>query len=185
MDVAAGKRVLVTGAASGFGLCATRLLSELGNRVLAGVLNDDQLSRMRCEFPQESDQVEIFKLDLTSSEDVERAGELEIDVMVNNASFGAQVPFRRVHSAWFVTFSKSTYSGPSTRRSACWWDDSVTSTMNRFAAVHAISFVTCNIIHLTNWIFNGIPERFPGLTTIWIESGLAWIPFLMQRLDHE
>ncbi len=32
---------------------------------------------------------------------------------------------------------------------------------------------------------NGIPERFPGLKTIWIESGLAWVPFLMQRLDNE
>ncbi|MBV1902696.1 MAG: amidohydrolase, partial [Marinosulfonomonas sp.] len=32
---------------------------------------------------------------------------------------------------------------------------------------------------------NGMPERFPKLKTIWIESGLAWIPFLMQRLDNE
>ena len=32
---------------------------------------------------------------------------------------------------------------------------------------------------------NGIPERFPGLKTVWIESGLAWVPFLMQRLDNE
>ncbi|MEU7144623.1 amidohydrolase family protein [Nocardia sp. NPDC046473] len=70
------------------------------------------------------------------------------------------------------------HAGPS-------WGDSMTSTMNRFTAVHAISFVTCNITHLTNWLFNGIPERFPGLKTIWIESGLAWLPFLMQRLDHE
>lgn len=70
------------------------------------------------------------------------------------------------------------HAGPS-------WGDSMTATMNRFTAVHAISFVTCNITHLTNWIFNGIPERFPKLKTIWIESGLAWLPFMMQRLDHE
>ena len=38
---------------------------------------------------------------------------------------------------------------------------------------------------LTNWIINGLPERFPNLKVIWVESGLAWIPFMMQRLDHE
>jgi predicted TIM-barrel fold metal-dependent hydrolase len=38
---------------------------------------------------------------------------------------------------------------------------------------------------MTNWITNGVPERFPKLKVIWIESGLAWLPFLMQRLDNE
>jgi predicted TIM-barrel fold metal-dependent hydrolase len=38
---------------------------------------------------------------------------------------------------------------------------------------------------MTNWVLNGLPERFPKLKVIWIESGLAWIPFLMQRLDTE
>ena len=37
---------------------------------------------------------------------------------------------------------------------------------------------------MTNWVWNGIPEKFPELNTIWIESGLAWVPWLMQRLDH-
>lgn len=65
------------------------------------------------------------------------------------------------------------------------WGDSMTSTMNRFTAVHAMSFVTCNMTHMTNWLINGVPVRFPNLKTIWIESGLAWLPFMMQRLDHE
>jgi predicted TIM-barrel fold metal-dependent hydrolase len=56
---------------------------------------------------------------------------------------------------------------------------------NRFLSMHAISFVYFNMIHLTNWVINGIPERFPKLKTIWIESGLAWVPFMMQRLDSE
>jgi predicted TIM-barrel fold metal-dependent hydrolase len=65
------------------------------------------------------------------------------------------------------------------------WGDTMTSTMNRFLSVHAMSFVTCNMMHMTNWIVNGLPERFPKLKVIWIESGLAWVPFMMQRLDHE
>jgi predicted TIM-barrel fold metal-dependent hydrolase len=38
---------------------------------------------------------------------------------------------------------------------------------------------------MANWIVNGIPERFPKLKVVWIESGLAWIPFMMQRFDNE
>lgn len=64
-------------------------------------------------------------------------------------------------------------------------NDSMTSTMNKFLSAHAISFVTCNMTHLTNWVINGLNERFPALKVIWIESGLAWGPFMMQRLDHE
>jgi uncharacterized protein len=65
------------------------------------------------------------------------------------------------------------------------WGDRSMSTMNRFIGMHAISFVMCNIVHMTNWVLNGLPERFPKLDVIWIESGLAWIPFVMQRLDNE
>ncbi len=70
------------------------------------------------------------------------------------------------------------HAGPS-------WKDTMTQTMNRFLSVHAMSFVTCNMTHMTNWIINGLPERFPKLKVIWVESGLAWIPFMMQRLDSE
>jgi uncharacterized protein len=34
-------------------------------------------------------------------------------------------------------------------------------------------------------VLNGIPERFPKLKPIWVESGIAWVPFLMQRLDDQ
>ncbi len=57
--------------------------------------------------------------------------------------------------------------------------------MNKFLSVHALGFVLYNMVHLTNMIVNGIPERFPNLKIIWIESGLAWLPFLAQRLDNE
>jgi predicted TIM-barrel fold metal-dependent hydrolase len=65
------------------------------------------------------------------------------------------------------------------------WGDQSMQQCNRFISMHAISFVYFNLIHLTNWIVNGLPERFPKLKVIWIESGLAWAPFLMQRLDSE
>ena len=51
--------------------------------------------------------------------------------------------------------------------------------------MHGLGFPFYNILHMTNWVTNGMGERFPKLPVIWIEGGLAWIPFLMQRLDHE
>lgn len=65
------------------------------------------------------------------------------------------------------------------------WDDKAFATMNRFISVHALGFVFYNMVHCINWVINGLPERFPKLKVIWMESGLAWIPFVMQRMDNE
>lgn len=65
------------------------------------------------------------------------------------------------------------------------WNEPSMAMMNKFISVHALGFSISNMIHMTNWIMNGMPERFPKLKLIWIESGLAWVPFLMHRLDHE
>ena len=65
------------------------------------------------------------------------------------------------------------------------WQEQSMEMMNKFISVHAIGFVFYNMVHLTNWIMNGLPERFPKLKVSWIESGLAWVPFMMQRLDNE
>jgi hypothetical protein len=70
------------------------------------------------------------------------------------------------------------HSGPN-------WLEPVFRSCNRFLAVHALGFSFYNILHCTNWVVNGMGERFPKLPVIWIEGGLSWIPFLMQRLDHE
>jgi predicted TIM-barrel fold metal-dependent hydrolase len=65
------------------------------------------------------------------------------------------------------------------------WSDPSFQQLNRFIGMHALSFVHFNMIHMTNWVLNGLPERFPKLKVIWIESGVAWLPFVMQRLDSE
>jgi uncharacterized protein len=66
-----------------------------------------------------------------------------------------------------------------------WGGDRTMELCNRFIAVHALGFTWYNVVHLTNWIVNAMPERYPKLKVLWIESGLAWLPFLMQRLDNE
>jgi len=64
------------------------------------------------------------------------------------------------------------------------WNDQALSVTNRFISVHALGFMWFNMVHMTNWVVNGLPERFPKLKVMWIESGLTWAYCLMQRLDH-
>jgi predicted TIM-barrel fold metal-dependent hydrolase len=95
--------------------------------------------------------------------------------------------FRAVnHDSYMPLYSAIQATGkPLAFHSGFHWGDQSMQQCNRFISMHAISFVYYNIIHLTNWIINGLPERFPKLKVLWIESGLAWVPFLMQRLDSE
>lgn len=65
------------------------------------------------------------------------------------------------------------------------WAERGLEQLNRFLSVHALGFPLYNMIHLTNIVINGIPERFPKLKFIWLEAGVAWVAFLMLRLDNE
>ncbi|MGE0744439.1 MAG: amidohydrolase family protein [Rhodospirillales bacterium] len=57
--------------------------------------------------------------------------------------------------------------------------------LNRFVSAHALSFSLCNMVHMANWVMNGLNERFPKLKVVWIESGIAWLAFMTQRFDNE
>ncbi len=56
----------------------------------------------------------------------------------------------------------SFHSGPS-------WSEPVFKACNRFLSVHALGFSFYNILHCTNWVINGMGERFPKLPVVWIE----------------
>ena len=90
------------------------------------------------------------------------------------------------HNAYMKLYALMEETGkPFAFHSGFNWNDPSFLQLNRFISMHALSFVHYNLIHMTNWIINGLPERFPKLKVMWVESGLAWIPYLMQRLDHE
>jgi predicted TIM-barrel fold metal-dependent hydrolase len=65
------------------------------------------------------------------------------------------------------------------------WADRFFSTTNKFLVAHAFGFTMFNALACANWVINGMNERFPKLKVIWIEGGVAWVPWLMQRLDNE
>ena len=73
----------------------------------------------------------------------------------------------------------SFHSGPN-------WGEPIFKSCNRFLVGACARLLLLQHRSIcTNWVINGMGERFPKLPVIWIESGLAWVPFLMQRLDHE
>lgn len=94
--------------------------------------------------------------------------------------------YKPVHDNAFVkTYALLEEMGlPLSFHAAYCWNEQSLQTQNRFLGVHALGFMWFNMVHMTNWIVNAMPERFPKLKTMWIESGLTWAYCLAQRLDH-
>lgn len=80
--------ILITGSSSGFGLATAKLFLHHGWNVIATMRTPDP-----SLFPQ-SDNLTILPLDVTNSASIERVAEQikQVDVLVNNAGFGAPVP---------------------------------------------------------------------------------------------
>lgn len=94
---------------------------------------------------------------------------------------------KAVHDNAYMRFYKMVEETgkPLAFHAAYHWNDTSLASCSTFLSVHALGFSWCNIVHATNWVLHGMSERFPKLKVIWIESGLAWVPFLMQRLDDQ
>ncbi len=52
-------------------------------------------------------------------------------------------------------------------------------------AAHAIAHPFSMIANLVSMIETGVPVRFPGLQVAFTEGGIAWVPWVMLRLDKE
>ncbi len=97
------KSILITGAGSGFGKGAAIALAKKGHKVIATTETVEQADAMRNEAPQ----LQVEKLDITSSDDIAKAAKFEVDVLINNAGAGqtgplADVPMHRVRHLFEV-----------------------------------------------------------------------------------
>jgi NAD(P)-dependent dehydrogenase (short-subunit alcohol dehydrogenase family) len=83
------KTVLITGCSSGFGLETARLFLERGWQVVA------TMRTPREDVLPPSGRLHVLQLDVTDAQSIRRAVEAAgpIDVLVNNAGFGAPAPF--------------------------------------------------------------------------------------------
>jgi uncharacterized protein len=55
----------------------------------------------------------------------------------------------------------------------------------RLIQARALTHPFSQFIHLTNIVFEGVLEKYPGLKLLSLEAGASWVPFLMDRLDLE
>ena len=92
MADAARKKVLITGAGSGFGKGAAVELARRGHDVVAACETDEQAEALGAQHPD----VTAIKLDVTDPADVAGAADLGIDVLINNAGVGIVGPMASV-----------------------------------------------------------------------------------------
>ena len=55
----------------------------------------------------------------------------------------------------------------------------------RKLAVGSANLFMGNARVIGNMIYSGVPERFPDLKFVSVESGIGWLPFFLECLDHQ
>lgn len=100
-----GRRVaVVTGASSGIGAATAKQLASAGFRVVLGARRLDRLESVAEEIRALGGQADVFRLDVTSDEDVAALAKAEprVDVLVNNAggAKGMESVERAVEAKW-------------------------------------------------------------------------------------
>lgn len=52
-------------------------------------------------------------------------------------------------------------------------------------AMVSVNAITSNVQVMANLLFSGVLERFPTLNFISVESGLGWVPYMLETADHQ
>jgi len=102
-----GKRILITGAGTGFGRGTAFELARKGHHVIASTETDEQKSELAAAAEKENITLAVEKLNITDSTDCSRAEEWDVDVLINNAGVAesgplAEIPLRYVRSNFEV-----------------------------------------------------------------------------------
>jgi short-subunit dehydrogenase len=79
------KKILITGATSGFGKGAAFDLARRGHHVLAGVRNAEKAEALKAEATAAGVELEPIVLDITNPDHRQAVFDREIDILVNNA----------------------------------------------------------------------------------------------------
>lgn len=82
------KKILVTGAGTGFGKFYSLALAKRGHEVYAAVELPSQIYPLREEAENQNVKLKVIKIDITDPIDRAYAQKIDIDILVNNAGIG-------------------------------------------------------------------------------------------------
>lgn len=57
--------------------------------------------------------------------------------------------------------------------------------VQNFAEAHCLEHPFAQMLQLTNMMFQGVFDQFPRLRVAFLEAGVGWVPFMMDRLDED
>ncbi|MEU7261040.1 SDR family oxidoreductase [Streptomyces rimosus] len=94
--MAGGKRILITGAGSGFGRDAALRLAERGHHVIAAAENRPQMTGLIEEADRRGIGLQVENLDITDALHRSQAHTWDVDVLFNNAAVGEMGPLAEI-----------------------------------------------------------------------------------------
>jgi predicted TIM-barrel fold metal-dependent hydrolase len=56
--------------------------------------------------------------------------------------------------------------------------------LSTFTEVHTYAFPAAMLLHFTSVIYQGVPVRFPALKLAFLEIGVSWLPYYLDRMDE-
>lgn len=95
------KKILITGAGTGFGRKTAITLAQRGHEVIAATYDDKQAQSLQAYALQQAVSLTVIKLDITKAEDIAQVNDMDLDVLINNAAIGeggalVEVPLERI-----------------------------------------------------------------------------------------
>jgi short-subunit dehydrogenase len=89
-------KILITGCKGGIGLDAARRLAARGHTIYATVHNESSIEGVKAAFGADAAKVTVEKIDVTNGADREKAGQWDIDILINNAAIGDSGPLAEI-----------------------------------------------------------------------------------------